>query len=308
MAEPSAADPRPLVTIVTPSYNQGEYITETIESVLGQDYPRIEYVVMDGGSTDRTLDILRRYDGRLRWVSQKDDGQSDAIHRGFSEARGEIIAWLNSDDLYTPGAVSRAVEALVSAPEAGFVYGRADFIDREGRPRGSHIYRQWDYDELVDRRNFIPQPATFFRHSAYEAIGGLALDLHYVMDYDLWIRLGREFPVTQVPDVLARIRLFPDTKTASGGLARIDEVRRMIARHGRSRLPEWLYWDYVRESIRATIALGRLGRRREALRTWTRAMPYMWHPMVVVSAARHVAWRGQLAYRRLAGARRSPDA
>lgn len=281
----------PLVTVVTPSFNQGEFIGETIESVLGQDYPSIEYIVIDGGSSDTTLDILRRYDGRLQWDSGPDDGQSDAIRRGFEKAKGEIIAWLNADDLYVPGAVSRAVDALEGNPEAGFVYGRADFIDERGTLRGQHVVKEWDLDRLIARENFVPQPAVFMRKRAHDAVGGVARDLHYVMDYDLWIRLGRAFPVMRVDDVLARIRLYSDTKTAAGGLARIREIRMMIGRHGRSRLPEWLYWDLVRDSIRAGLAEWRRGHRRAAACVWAHGVAYAWHPMVVFGAFRHIAWR-----------------
>jgi glycosyltransferase involved in cell wall biosynthesis len=288
---------RPLVSVITPSFNQGHYIAETIESVLSQDYRDIEYLVIDGGSTDSTLDVLRGYGDRVAWTSERDEGQSDAIRKGFKQARGEIIAWLNADDTYIAGAVRAAVEAFDEDPGLGLVYGRAQFIDAAGRPRGEHPVHEWDLEYLVSQTNFIPQPATFFRRSAYDAIGGLDVDLHYVMDYDLWIRLGRHAGVRRIDRVMARIRLYPNTKTAGGGLVRIEELRRMIGRHGRRRLPEWLYWDLFRERIRAGIALDRQHRRGDALRMLLAAMPLIWHPMVMVSAARHIAWRAGIAYR-----------
>lgn len=281
----------PLLTVVTPSFNQSEFIAQTIESVVSQDYPRIEYIVMDGGSTDGTLEVLRRYEGRLRWISENDAGQSDAIHRGFSLGSGDILAWLNADDLYAPGAVSRAVAALMANAGAGFVYGNADFIDQDGRPAGHQMRRSWDFDHLLNYRNFISQPATFFRRQAYEAVGGLSLDLHYVMDYDLWIKLGRRFEVVAIPETLALVRMYAQTKTASGGLARVREMRQMVARHGRSRLPEWHHRDLVRALADAAIGNWRSGRRRQALVVLLRTTPYLAHPMVIINMARFVGRR-----------------
>lgn len=280
----------PLVTVVTPSYNQGEFIEETIRSVLAQDYPRIEYLVMDGGSTDGTLDVLRRYDRHLTWVSERDRGQADAIHRGFVRSRGEILAWLNADDVYVRAAVSKAVTTLVAHPSAAMIYGHAEFIDRAGNLLGQHAQSPWDLDRLINTADDIPQPATFFRRDAYLAVGGLDPDLRYCMDYDLWIRLGRRYPVRQVPDVLARMRLHPDAKTSSGGLARVEEIRMMIGRHGRSQLPEHVRWDFVRESVRAGIAEAREGRRRKAIRIWAGALPYLRYAFVLKTAA-HVTAR-----------------
>ena len=124
---------KPLVTIVTPSYNQAAFIERTIQSVLGQDYPDIEYIIMDGGSSDGSAEIIRRYEDRLAyWESVKDKGQTDAINKGFARAHGEILAWLNSDDVLYPHAVSEAVAYLTEHPECGLVYGNCDFIDAEG--------------------------------------------------------------------------------------------------------------------------------------------------------------------------------
>src|SRR5438128_8552250 len=130
MAQPEAL---PLVSIVTPSYNQGRFIEDTIRSVLAQDYPNLEYIVVDGGSTDHTLDVLRRYEGRLRWVSEPDRGQSEAINKGFRMARGEIVSWLNSDDTYVPGAIGKAVAHLGARPEVVMVYGEGYLLDEGGR-------------------------------------------------------------------------------------------------------------------------------------------------------------------------------
>ena len=144
MTNPSRDASLPLVTIVTPSYNQGQFIRATIDSVLTQDYPAVEYLVVDGGSTDGTIDILRSYGDRVRWTSGPDAGQTDAIHRGFAAATGKYIAWLNSDDVYLPGAISAAVAELEAHPGTGLLYGGAEFIDRDGA-------RQCALRQAVDR-------------------------------------------------------------------------------------------------------------------------------------------------------------
>jgi glycosyltransferase involved in cell wall biosynthesis len=238
MPKPGLPPPQPLVTIVTPSFNQAEFIADAIESVLTQDYPAIEYIVMDGGSTDSTLDVLRSCGDRVRWTSGPDGGQSDAIHRGFLAGSGEYIAWMNSDDRYVPGAISAAVADMALDPTAGLLYGRGEFIDRGGAVMGpaDHI-EPWNLKRLIDTTNFLLQPATLFRREAYMAIGGLDTSLHYVMDYDLWIRLGSKYPVRYLPRVLAQARVYGETKTETGGLPRLEEMDRMIRRNGGKGVP-----------------------------------------------------------------------
>ena len=244
-------DIQPLVSIITPSLNQAAFIEAAIESVLTQDYPQIEYIVIDGGSTDGTLDILRRYGDRVRWLSEPDAGQSDAINKGFRLARGEIVAWLNSDDVYLPQAVSRAVRELQDHPQSALVYGQAEEIDRAGRVIGPCEYVEpFDLHRLIHCFDYIVQPATFFRREAFVDVGGLDSSLHYCMDYDLWIKLALRYPVQYLPVMLARARLYPETKTASGGMERLDELERMIRRYGRRRVPAFLYDEMVRTSLR----------------------------------------------------------
>jgi glycosyltransferase involved in cell wall biosynthesis len=249
------APSQPLVTIVTPSFNQGEFIADAIDSVLAQDYPAIEYLVLDGGSTDSSLDVLRGYGDRVRWTSEPDAGQSDAIHRGFLAGSGEYIAWLNSDDRYVPGAISAAVRELSVDPTAGLLYGQGEFIDRAGAVIGpcAHI-EPWNLDRLVRTTNFLLQPATLFRREAYLAIGGLDLALHYVMDYDLWIRLGSRYPVRYLPRVLAQARVYGETKTETGGLPRLEEMERMIRRNGGRGLPKHFRPAMLRE-LRPALAV-----------------------------------------------------
>ena len=228
----------PLVSIVTPSFNQARFIRETIESVLGQDYPRIEYIVMDGGSTDGTLDILRRYDGRLIWSSEWDRGQADAINKGFRRARGEILAWLNSDDTYLPGAVSAAVGHLVRHPDCAMVYGDGFLIDERGDVTGpfpaTEPFNLW---KLVYVSDFILQQTTFFRRSAVEAVGYLDESLHWGLDWDLFIKLGKRFRVDYLPSQMANLREYTSTKTSSGGRRRLTELAEITRRHGSRRYP-----------------------------------------------------------------------
>lgn len=174
MSKPDRVASQPLVTIVTPSFNQGEFLAHAIDSVLAQDYPAIEYIVVDGGSTDRTIDVLRAYGDRIRWTSGPDGGQSDAIHRGFLAGSGEYLAWLNSDDRYVPGAIGAAVQEMAADPSVALLYGRGEFIDRDGEVTGPCLHVEpWSFERLVGALNLILQPATLFRRDAYLEIGGL---------------------------------------------------------------------------------------------------------------------------------------
>lgn len=250
----------PLVSIVTPSLNQGEFIRATIESVLAQDYPRIEYIVMDGGSTDATAQIAAEYAGKLRFISEKDTGQSNAINKGFAMARGEIVAWLNSDDLLLPGAVRHAVAGFAGAGGAGAVYGEGYRIDRAGaikdRFQPTEPFNLW---KLVYLSDYVLQQATFFRRAAVEAVGWLDESLHYAMDWDLLIRLGKKFGLHYVPEYLGSLREYDEAKTFSGGARRIEEIRRVLERHtGLREAPGYLTyrWQARQEGLRRRISKG----------------------------------------------------
>ncbi len=228
----------PLISIVTPSLNQRRFIEATIESVLSQDYPHIEYIVVDGGSTDGTLDVLARYDGRLRWISEPDRGQSDAINKGFRRSRGSILAWLNSDDVYLPGAVRSAVEQLAGQPDAAMVYGDGYLIDESGRVTGRFPATEpFDLWKLVYVLDYILQPSAFFRRDAVEAVGYLDEHLHWGMDWDLFIKIGKRFRVDYLPKPLASLREHRSAKTSSGGRQRLSELVDVMHRHGSRRCP-----------------------------------------------------------------------
>lgn len=265
----------PLVSIITPSFNQGEFIAATIDSVLTQDYPAIEYLVVDGGSTDGTLDVLRSYGARLNWISEPDQGQADAVNKGIARTQGAIVAWLNADDLYVPGAVARGVAELEAHPNAALVYGNAEFIDRAGTVLGPcPQVEPFDLARLLHHLDFIVQPATFFRRAAFERVGGLDVGLRYCLDYDLWLRLARQSAVRYSATPLAQARIYPETKTASGGLARLDEIERMVRRYGRNMLPNLFYGEMVRTCWHSgwhNLAARRWGR---AASDWRRGLFY----------------------------------
>lgn len=203
------------VSIVTPSFKQARFIENTILSVLEQDYPNIEYIVIDGGSQDGTLEILKKYNGQLAaWTSEPDHGQTDAINKGFARATGEILAWLNSDDTYNPGAIAAAVQYLVKNPGIGMVYADTNFIDEKGQKIGRFPAAQTDYRRLRQGYVHIPQQATFFRSELWRQVGPLDQDFYFAMDYDLWVRLAQLAPFSYLPgQVWANFRLHSSGKT-----------------------------------------------------------------------------------------------
>ncbi|MGB8212303.1 MAG: glycosyltransferase family 2 protein [Anaerolineales bacterium] len=206
--------PSPLVSIVTPSFNQARYLESTIRSVLDQDYPNLEYILVDGGSSDGSEEIIRCYADRLAWwVSEKDRGQTDAINKGFSHAKGEILAWLNSDDTYEPHAISEAVSFLHTHPEVGLLYGNANFIDENGQVIGRFPAAQTDYKRLRRGYVHIPQQASFWRADLWRKVGPLDPSFYFAMDYDLWVRLAALAPVQYVPRLWANFRLHTQGKT-----------------------------------------------------------------------------------------------
>jgi glycosyltransferase involved in cell wall biosynthesis len=204
----------PLVSIITPSLNQGRFIRDPIESVLSQEYPKLEYIVMDGGSTDDTLDILHSYGNRLTWRSAPDLGQADAVNSGFRLAKGEILGWLNSDDTYQPGAVKAAAEHLATNPDTAVVYGDAYYIDEKNTVIGTYPTEDFDMGRLAEAC-LICQPTAFMRRAALQTVGFLDPALRYCMDYDLWIRLGRRFRIDRIKRFLANSRRYPETKSFS---------------------------------------------------------------------------------------------
>jgi glycosyltransferase involved in cell wall biosynthesis len=224
---------RPLVSILTPSYNQAAWLPDNLRSVACQTYPRIEHVVMDGGSTDGSVDIIRRHAARLAWwVSEADAGQTAAINKGFGRARGEVLAWLNSDDLLRPGAVRQAVAELTAHPAIGMVYGDVDYVDAEGKVAGRFPAAQTDAARL--RRGFvhIPQQAAFFRARLWRMVGPLDPSFYFAMDYDLWVRIAAVARLRYVPRTWAAFRLHGETKTLAADDRCWPEMLREHRREG----------------------------------------------------------------------------
>ena len=204
----------PLVSIVTPSFNQVRYLEATIKSVLSQGYPHIEYLIVDGGSTDGTVDIIKTYESKLAWwVSEKDKGQTDAINKGFARARGEVLAWINSDDTYEPGAISAAVRYLQEHPNLGMVYGDCNFINEDGRVIGKFGSAQTSYRLLRQGYAHIPQQTMFFRSDLWKQVGPLDPSFYFAMDYDLWTRIAARSEIKYVPQTWANFRLHTSGKT-----------------------------------------------------------------------------------------------
>ncbi len=224
-----------LVTIVTPSYNQARFLERTIRSVLGQTYPNIEYFVMDGGSTDESVDIIRKYEKKLAgWVSEKDHGQTDAINTGFARANGEIITWLNSDDTYEPEAVARAVAYLEEHPDVGLVYADSMFINADDAVIGQFPSRQTDYRRLRRGYVHVSQQAAFFRADLWRQVGPLDPTFYFAMDYDLWVRLARVSQVAYIPGHWANFRLHGGAKTIAADDRCWPEMLRVHYRDGGS--------------------------------------------------------------------------
>jgi len=206
--------PWPRVSIVTPSYNQGQFIEETIRSVLLQGYPDLEYIIIDGGSTDGSVDIIRKYEPWLAyWVSEPDRGQAHAINKGWARATGDILAYINSDDYYVEGAVSAIVEGFRVHPGVGLIYGTAIVVDETGREMRIWEAQPFDLKKMLAVTNIVPQPAAFLSRAALEETGYLNEDLEMILDYELYIRIGMRFPAVCIPRVLAKFRDHSRSKT-----------------------------------------------------------------------------------------------
>jgi glycosyltransferase involved in cell wall biosynthesis len=232
-----------LVSIITPSLNQGRYIREAIESVLAQTHHPIEHIVIDGGSTDGTLEILDEY-AHLRWLSEPDRGQSHALNNGFTLARGEVLGWLNADDAYEAHAVAEGVAAL---RDVGLVYADVTRVDDDrANPRRIRSRATWDLWTELNDGNGVFSPAVFFTRAAFEAVGGIDESLNLAMDYDLWLRIGKRFGARHVDAVWAFQRLHEEAKTVRLYEEFWPERLTVSRRHGGRLVSPLLIRRYVR--------------------------------------------------------------
>lgn len=239
----------PLVSVVTPSFNQAKYLERTIQSVLSQDYPNLEYIIIDGGSSDGSVDVIKKHERQLAWwISEKDRGQTEAINKGFARAKGEIIAWLNSDDTYEPGAVREAVEQFTLHPEISAVYSQTNYINENDKIIGRFPAAQTDYKKLRRGYVHVPQQACFFRADLWKKIGPLDATFYFAMDYDLWVRLAAEAPMLFIPEkTWANFRLHSDAKTISADDRCWPEMLRVHYREGGSKLAPIVLKYYLRK-------------------------------------------------------------
>ena len=229
------------VSIVTPSYNQGQFIERTLLSVASQTGVDIEHVVFDGGSTDNTVEVLKNFIPPVRWVSKKDKGQTNALNQGIRATDGEIIGWLNSDDIYCTGAIARVVEYFVQHPEVDVVYGMADHIDLDDKAFESYPTAPWDFKRLQETC-FICQPALFFRRRVVEQHGLLDESLNYCMDYEYWLRLGKAgVRFAYLEEKLAGSRLYADNKTLGARVKVHKEINDMIKNKFGKVSDRWLF-------------------------------------------------------------------
>ena len=226
------------ISVITPSFNQARYLEATIRSVLEQDYPDVEYIVVDGGSTDGSVEIIQRYADRLAWwVSEKDKGQTDAINKGFARATGDVLAWLNSDDTYQPGALREAAAALQANAGAALLYGDCNFIDENGRVIGRFPAAHTDLRRLRQGYVHVPQQASLFPAALWRKVGPLDASFYFAMDYDLWTRLAAQGPFVYLPGrVWANFRLHGDAKTVAADDRCWPEMLRVHYREGGSPL------------------------------------------------------------------------
>jgi len=239
---------RPTISIVTPSFNQAEFIERTIDSVLGQGYPGLEYIVVDGASTDGTVEILARFGDRIRWTSEKDSGQSEAINKGLRAATGDIVAFLNSDDEYLPGALFRVAEFFEHNPTTMWAYGKCRIVDADGdeirRPITWYknlLLRRYSYRKLLSE-NFISQPATFWRREIHDELGYFDEDDHWCMDYEFWLRVGSKHPAGVIDSYLANFRYHMASKSAKEDKVKFQEELRIAKRYaGGARAPLYLH-------------------------------------------------------------------
>lgn len=262
----------PRISVIVPSYNMADYIGDTISSVVDQGYPDCECLVMDGGSTDGTIEILKRFGDRITWVSEKDNGQSDAINKGLRLASGDIVTYLNADDVYEKDCLGKVAGYFEKNPDVMWLYGKCRIVDRLGREVRRPVtwyknfwQRRYSYLALLVT-DFIAQPAAFWRRQLTEEMGLFDVDEHLVMEYEYWLRIGAKYQPGFIDDYLARFRLHPVSKSATrfsdAARSAFRVARRYAAGQGRGFLVPLQYLNYLTVvSVYSLLRAGSLGRR-----------------------------------------------
>lgn len=225
----------PCISVIIPSLNQGKYLRQCIDSILSQNYPKLELIIFDGGSKDDSISIIQKYNSKISyWISEPDSGQSDAINKGFQRASGELIAWLNADDYYLPGALEHVANVYHLNPLAPFYFGDGLRVDELGQVISKFFPSDtlfFDRQALIMGLNYILQPSTFINRDSLQRVGYLDVELHYGMDSDLWMRLSSVGSPQAINTVLSATREYAETKTALGSFARVEELRKISMRH-----------------------------------------------------------------------------
>ena len=221
------------ISVITPTLNQAQFIETTIKSVLEQNYPDLEYIIIDGGSTDGTIEIIRKYEKYLAyWVREKDAGQSAAINKGFRRATGEIIGWINSDDYYAPNCFWKIVRVFEEDDAVGIVYGDDNIVDEYNRVLDVYSVQGISYKKLLHQKPDVVQPGAFYRRVYLDKVGLLDVSLHYVMDYDLWLKIGRISKIRRIPEIMASFRLHSLSKTTLQRENFLREMLRVKSKYG----------------------------------------------------------------------------
>lgn len=251
-------------SVITVSFNQGRYIRDNIESVLSQDYPEFEHIIIDGGSTDDTVNILKQYP-HLLWTSEKDRGQSDGLNKGFRKATGDIIAWINSDDMLVPGAMKALNEFFANNPDKYVVTGNQILIDGNGNQIGVVKAKPFTADYLLNGvKTSVMQNSTFFRKEVLDTVGLLDESFHYTMDHELFVRIAKQFKSYTIPVDLAKFRLWEESKTCSSQIKFFKELIRVKRKHGArlfSKGNVWIAWQFVKEPFKRIEFLRKMVRR-----------------------------------------------
>jgi len=234
-------------SIIVPSFNQGKFLEETLKSLLSQEGPELEVLVKDGGSRDGSLDILKKHEGQVSYTSGKDEGQSDAINQGLKASSGDILGFLNSDDLYLPGALAYVDEYFKANPTCMILYGKADHCDEMGNFIEHYPTLPWNYDKLLDTC-YICQPAVFWRREIHQDLGYLDERLHYAMDYEFWLRIGKKIPLHYLGDTsmpLAVSRLHAEGKTLNKRVPAHREILEVVRRYVRDPRETYTWLRYT---------------------------------------------------------------